>query len=449
MALKLPGWRSFAGLLIVLTMLDARAQGESEGTDQPAEPFLLSAEGSGRATAYLESGKIVTFRGRTHVAWLDTPSEGFRIRIRTLDLANGRWSQAWTIGEAVDNHGGPALTVDAEGYLHVVFYSHHHPFRYRRSVRPNDASEWGPVQEFGLHLTYPTLLCAKDGTLIMSARRSHDDKPWELEIWTKTPDGAWSQGPAVLRSRRLNYSQFAASMAWAPDHLRLFLSFRIYEMPSYETKEAVSGVGCITSPDVGRTWTKLDGTPLPLPASLDTLDAIVTCDSREGRITDAGSMAVSPDGVPFVTYSIKTQDTAETYLATPLPGGGWRHLQLNRYLPPELRNLALVLQGGVVFNGAGQPVVVATVMDSKFGEESWGHPSTDLVRFDSTDDGRSFRAQRVAAPEAARPRWMPSLEKPTGFNEVPPHPGLIYTAGSAGSGLGDVLSNQVWWKLLK
>lgn len=419
---------------------------------EAAAPFLLSAEGSGRATAYLESGKIVTFQGKTHVAWLDTPAEGFRIRVRTLDHATGQWSPPYTVGEAADNHGGPALAVDAQGYLHIVYFSHHHPFRYHRSLRPNDASAWGPMEEFGIHLTYPTLLCAADGTLILSARRSYDDQPWELELWTKAPGAAWTQQAPVLRSRKPGYSQFAASMAWAPDHRRLFLSFRIYEMPGYDNKvmDAITMVGCITSPDAGRTWTRLDGTPLGLPATIDTLEAIVTCDSREGRIADTGSMAVSPDGRPYVTYSIRTQEAAAAYLASPLPDGkGWRHLELNRFLPAALRNWALVLQGGVVFKPSGQPVVVCTALDYPFGAESWGHPTNTLVQFDSSDGGRTFAAKILTPLDRKTPRWLPNLEKAGGFNEMPEHPGLVYTEGDAGAGLGDILRNRVWWRTLE
>ncbi len=419
---------------------------------EPMNPFLLSHEGSGRATAYLESGKIITFQGRTHVTWLDTPPEGFRIKIRTLNHASGQWSQTWTIGEAADNHGGPALTVDAAGYLHVVYYSHHNPFRYHRSVRPNDASEWGPMEEFGLHLTYPTLLCAKDGTLILSARHSFEKKPWELETWTKRPGMAWTYGGPVLASRALGYSQFGASMAWAPDHERLFLSFRIYELPDYDTEglgaKAVTAVGCITSLDGGKTWAKIDGTPLELPATIDTLDNIVTCRSTEGRIADNGSMAVSPAGVPHLTYDLRTQEAAETYLATPLPAGGWRHLQLNRFLPAALRDHAMIHHGGVVFNAAGQPIVVSTVQQHNYGEDFWAHPSMEIVQFTSHDDGRTFTGKLLTEPDPAEPHWLPNLEKPTGFNEVTAHPGVIYTAGSSGSGLGDMLSNKVWWQVL-
>lgn len=414
----------------------------------PTVPFLLSATGSGRATAYLESGKIITFQGRTHVTWLDTPPEGFRIMIRTLDHASGQWSPAVTVGEAVDNHGGPALTVDASGYLHIVYFSHHHPFRYHRSVRPNDASAWGAMEQFGVDLTYPTLLCAPDGSLILSARRSFEDRPWELELWTKAPGAVWMRQRSVLRSRQLNYSQFATSMMWAPDHRRLLLSFRIYELPDYEKKDAITAVSCITSPDSGETWTKLDGSPLTLPATVDDLDNLVVCDSRDGRVADTGSMAVSPEGTPYLTYSVKNAVTAECYLVALSPGGGRRQVLLNPYLPATHRGWAMVHQGGVVCTADGRLIVVSTLMDMKPGTELWAHPSTEIAQFISQDGGRTFTAGLLSSPDPQVPHWLPNLEKPTGFNETPPHLGMIYTAGGAGAGLGDVLRNQVWWRVL-
>ena len=81
---------------------------------------LLSRSGSGRATAYAEANKIVTVGDKTHVTWLDSIKDGFRVRVRTLDRKNGQWSKTWTVGPAHDNHGGPSLTVDSRGHLHVV-----------------------------------------------------------------------------------------------------------------------------------------------------------------------------------------------------------------------------------------------------------------------------------------------------------------------------------------
>ena len=88
---------------------------------------LLSGSGSGRATAYAKTNKIITAAGRTHVGWLDSTDDGFAIRIRTWTRDTDRWSPTYTLGTASDNHGGPALAIDSEGFLHVVYGPHHGP----------------------------------------------------------------------------------------------------------------------------------------------------------------------------------------------------------------------------------------------------------------------------------------------------------------------------------
>ena len=407
--------------------------------------FLVSSEGSGRATAYLESPKIVTFKGKTHVAWLDSPTEGFRVRVRTLDHSSNTWSAPVEIGDATDNHGGPALTIDEEGYLHVLYYSHHHPFRYRRSVRPNDASEWTPFEEFGHNLTYPALVCAQDGTLIMVARRSYDEQPWELELWKKSPGTPWEQQGPIIRSRHGIYSQFAASLAWGPDHQTLHLGTRIYEMPDDETLSPITTVGYLVSPDGGTTWTHADGTSVDLPVTADTVDTIAIGRGRESRILNAGSIGVNADGKPFLPYGIRIQETAQAYLASPMEDEKWHHLHLNQFLPAEYRNWDIFMHGGITFGSTGQPTLVATIMPVPIDTHAWGHPSTELVRFRSNNGGVTFVGDVLCIPDADAPRWMPNIERPTGFNEMPAHPSFLYTDGVRGESLEDQLSNKVWW----
>ena len=103
--------------------------------------ITISTEASSRATAYTAANKIIQHDGKLHVTWLDS-GQGRRepVRIRTLDLASGEWSPAYSLGVAQDNHGGAAITIDAEGYLHTVFGPHTEPFWYRRSQKPNDAT---------------------------------------------------------------------------------------------------------------------------------------------------------------------------------------------------------------------------------------------------------------------------------------------------------------------
>ena len=56
--------------------------------------MLLSRHGSGRASAYAEANKIVTYQHKTHVAWLDSVTDEFYVRIRTLDRQSNQ-TKAW------------------------------------------------------------------------------------------------------------------------------------------------------------------------------------------------------------------------------------------------------------------------------------------------------------------------------------------------------------------
>lgn len=426
--------RHFWGLWALMITVPLFGQGE-----------LISEAGSGRATAYLESPKIITHAGKTHVAWLDSEAEGFRVRIRTRDAASGEWSSTWTIGEAANNHGGPALTVDAEGYLHVVYYAHHHPVRYRRSVRPNDASEWGPIDYFGENLTYPALVCAADGSLLFAARRSYDDRPWELELWRRPMGGVWSRIGPVVRSRYNGYAQFAASLSWGPGKERLHLATRLYETINDDTRTPLTTIGYLFSEDGGLTWRRSSGDLVELPATAETVDRVAAADGSLGRILSGGSMAVDPSGRPHIVYSERLQAAGHGYWATPGESGPWRQMWLNSHLPEAVRGYSLHIYGGLSFSANGDALIVGTAMDIGPDDLGWGEPTMEVVLFTADAEKRALAGHLVRAPDRSVPRWLPNIERETGFNVISGWPSLVYTEGERGAGLEDRLSNRVWW----
>ena len=228
---------------------------------------ILSAHGCGRATAYPQENKIVTLGDAVHVAWLDSVAEGFRVRIRTLDRGSGTWSATHTIGEAYDNHGGPALVCDSQGYLHVAYYPHHHAIRYRRSLRPGDASAWTDEELIGDGYSYPKLAVGADDELLLSCRQSFltrerrlgHERPWELHLLRKSPGGSWSEPQVLARSRHPNYAHFGESYAWAPDRVGLHMTIRFHEKSDAEAYGRIQTVGYLFSPDAGRTGSARTG----------------------------------------------------------------------------------------------------------------------------------------------------------------------------------------------
>jgi hypothetical protein len=415
----------------------------------PSTPFVLSTEGSGRATGYGEASKIVTAADKTHVAWLDADATGFHVRVRTLDRTTGQWSPAYDIGDAQDNHGGPGLTIDSRGYLHILYFPHHRPFHYRRSLRPHDASAWGPVITFGESLSYPVLLVAPDDTLILTARRYYEanDHPNEVELWRKPVAGDWQRQGVVLRSRHLDYAHFQESLAWGPDHRTIHLSCRIYETNPVKGAKPIETLGYLRSPDAGVTWQRLDGAPVTLPATADTVTVLARGGADTGRTLYAGSLAVDARGVPHLLHSIRENGAGRTYLATPTADrSGWSRRNLHEFLPAAWRAHDLVMVGAITFSASGRATIVGTLAKIAAGEIDWAHPSNEIVRLWSDDATRSFQSEVLTPATPQRPHWLPNLERPTGHHAIPDEPGILFTAGSGGGGLKDLaLKNQVLW----
>jgi len=415
----------------------------------PEQP--LSVDGCGRATAYPQENKIVTVGDLVHVAWLDSVAEGFRVRIRTLDRRSGSWSETHTLGEAYDNHGGPALVCDSRGYLHVAYYPHHHAIRYRRSLRPGDASAWTDEELIGSDYTYPKLLVGAGDELLLSCRRSFltdrrrlgHARPWELHLLRKSAGGAWSEPLVLARSRHPGYTHFGESYAWGPGRRGLHMALRFHEKSDAGAYGRLQTVGYLFSPDAGRTWQRSDGTPVPVPATAESVDVIAAGGVDHGSAVAAGAMAVAADGTPWLIHSEWAGGVGTNTLCSPAGDGSWRRIVLNERVELE-PGRCFGLAPSIVFDSGGRLVGVTTT-EQVSDAAPWGHPASEVVRFASADGGATFAVEQVSTTDPRTAHWFPHLERPLGIGPPPAAPGIIYTAGPAGETCSDLLSNRVMW----
>lgn len=410
----------------------------------PDNHMLLSQHGCGRATGYAEANKIVTVAENTHVAWLDSEADGFRVKVRTLDRTTGDWSEAYTIDEAYDNHGGPALTVDSDGYLHIAYYPHHHPMRYRKSLRPNDASAWTDPVDVGARATYPTLVCGPDDTLYLTFRVSSKEEPWWVDLYTKPKDADQWQGPTrILQADEGGYAHFMEALAWSNSGKTLHLSTRMHggDPPRGHT------VGYMKSDDGGVTWTKGDGSPIALPATSHTIDVIAQERNGDGVGLRAGSIAIGPDDRPNVLFSSYDRFPMDTWIAAPDAAGHWQRTSLRPTLAGPWADWGVTMPGGLTFSENGRLYITLALIrpESLTDSHIWGHPSCEIAVFESEDNGKSLEFRAITDPDSTKPRWLPSLERPTGHNRVLGPPGLIYTDGGRGENNREILANDVYW----
>ncbi|SVB22756.1 uncharacterized protein METZ01_LOCUS175610 [marine metagenome] len=411
---------------------------------EPAPLHLLSKQGCGRASGYAEANKIITAKRQTHVAWIDSAPEGFRVRVATLNRATGKWSPTYTIGQAKDNHGGPALTIDSEGYLHIAYFPHHDPFRYRRSKRPHDASEWEEEIQFGERLTYPTMICGADNTLYFTARRSFSDRPWFVELWEKKPGHDWHRVGPVMHSRHKGYAHFQESLGWGPDHKTIHLCCRFHELSDKSAYGRLQTVAYMKSEDFGRTWKRSNGSVIRKPVTVDNIETIARGGVDLKKSLRAGCMAVSPKGQPYLLYSTTAEQKGEAWLATPDGKGRWNRRRLNDHLPPEWRSFNLIMAGGLSFDHQGRLHGVGQLQTGDQNEKIWGDPTNEIVTF--TVVGKSdiqFRAISKFDPKTSH--WLPNIERSTGHNTVPSLPSVLFTGGAAGKANTDLLKNRVYF----
>lgn len=416
---------------------------------------LISEIGSERATSG-NGNKIVTFDGKTHVVWQDSIKEGYFARARSLDRASGKWSPVYTLGKGKDNHARPTITVDSRGYLHVIIGGHHSGLQYRRSVRPNDASEWTPVETFG-RTTYPVLVCGPDDTLYLAGRH---DAGWKgMDFYAKPPGEKW-QHRGLLVKKQKRYSYYAAyhnAMAWGPNGETLHMSVGFFlgvSKRNGEHNRAPQGlhqaVGYMCSRDFGKTWTKADGTPIELPATTDTIDLLDegirdrdATDKPKAGIRHCG-IAVDSNNRPYVVYVRHTPTPGRIFLKTPDGKGGWEDRPLGEIV--EKRWPAEVaIDCSVSMTRDDVICLVLTLAPREHPGANWspgiyGRPAfwlrdypniQRIVWLESRNGGRTFTSRDIIPHDPGRGTLLPTLERPTGFNGPASGqlPALLYFEG--------------------
>ncbi|MHC4072168.1 MAG: BNR-4 repeat-containing protein [Planctomycetota bacterium] len=406
--------------------------------------FILSEHGCGRATAYSEFNKIVTIGRKIHVAWLDSENGQFLVRIRTFDKNTASWSPTFTVGQAYDNHGGPSLTSDSSGFLHIIYYPHHHPFRYRRSIRPNDASEWTEEIQFGKTCTYSSLICIPDGTLVLACRESTKQR-WLLNLYEKPVGDVW-QGPRTILHGQApsGYTRWQAALALGRDRTMIHMSFMLYEQAIEKVGYAV---GYLRSTDLGRSWQRSNGKLVTLPATPKTIEIVAGTATVDGPTNfRPGNIAIDLQGVPWLIYCRMDRQPFETWIARPDSKMEWQEISLLPAIQKKWPERAVKTPGNIVFGRDGSIYVAVTTVDSSIEDETalWGHPSTEVVLLVSIDQGHTFSVFQISRPDSSVPNWLPNLERPIGHQPIDV-PSLIYTHGHRGKTNKQIMSNEVIW----
>ncbi len=397
--------------------------------------FQLSSTGSTRATAYGMSNKVLTCGDWTYVAWLDFVAE---IKTRAYNRQTGQWTETAHVGTGVDNHSGPAMTMDSEGYLHIIYGPHHGPFEYKRSLRPHDISEWSDPEPVGELATYPSLICGPDDTLYLAYRSSSDVRNWRIHFHKKHSGKPWSVSKPLFDLGVPDYGWLGNSLAIDAEE-NIHMAFNTYNLhpkgsPAY---------GYLRSTDRGTTWTNARGDLMDSPVTREA-DCFILRDPRANMWIK--SNVVGPDQNPwFITIHVHRYP--RTVELNHWDGSDWERTDLRPILNQTFPDKEIV-DATLSFDSSGKLFCVVTAGEPSVGTDYWGHPSSELYLLTSDDLGKSFAVEQLTETDPARPAWIASIERPHNHRPIPGSPALIYTRGGPGEGCEGGPATDVYFMVL-
>ena len=242
------------------------------------EPILITENcgARGGGSHFGGTSGSVTLGRKTHVVYAESPEDvrtgGNPIHIATIHRDSRTVMAREFLVNAPpkksDVHTSPTITVDGNGYLHVLSGSHNQPFFYTRSLEPNDITAgWTkPVQLKGRQC-YASLVCDADNRLHSAFREwiphaslgySHASAPdWD---WRGPKTLVHGANPKGVRDYGIFYHRLFIDRA-----SNLYLGFTFFEFTT--GKDGDYPEALIVSQDGGASWQLADRQTLADPVA--------------------------------------------------------------------------------------------------------------------------------------------------------------------------------------
>lgn len=240
------------------------------------EPILISRQCIGISLHSGAPSSVVSRGEKVHVVWgeatdPETKVPGVPTYVATYDRKTKALGKPALVGygpPANDVHNTPSITMDSQGYLHVLAGTHGRPFPYARSLKPNDAhSGWTDAVPAGKDAsqTYIGLVCGPDDTLHLVYRLWQSGKePFPtshyatLAYQRKRPGKPWESPRILIVPPFSEYSVFYHRLT-IDRKGRLFVSYDYWSTYwFYRTDHQGGRRALLMSPDGGESWRLAD-----------------------------------------------------------------------------------------------------------------------------------------------------------------------------------------------
>lgn len=249
---------------------------------------------------------LLTRGSRQYVAYYD---EQRRMTVASRELTSKEWIRQVLPSEVKwDSHNYIAMAIDDDGQLHVSGNMHGVPLVYFRTTRAGDVTSLERFERMvgteEAKVTYPRFFRGPGGKFIFTYRDGHSGDGNQIYNVYDTVNRAWSR----LLDRPLTDGEgmrnaYLMGPSLGPDgYYHLVWVWR--ETPDCATNHTLSYA---RSKDLVH-WERADGTPLPLPMTLENADVVDPVPQHGGIIN--GNTVIGFDSHKRVVISYHKFDAA-------------------------------------------------------------------------------------------------------------------------------------------
>jgi hypothetical protein len=268
------------------------------------------------------------YEGVTYVAYQGPLEDPY---VASYDHAAGEWSGPFkagasimgkTPGAKIDNHGKPALIVDGDGYIHLVFGGHGglpshgtnelgntHKGQQIHVVskRPRDISEWEVLDNISPFGTYNQFVKMNNGDIYLFYRHGAHRSNW---VYQKSTDNGRSFAPpvSVLKTapRTDDPGVEDSWYAWFTNGQDndIIVTYNYHRhLGANHTGERHNAYYMEMDTD-GGSWRNVSGERLTVPVTKDYADEMTLVADTGDLWTVRGTTDLDPAGKPHVTVEV-------------------------------------------------------------------------------------------------------------------------------------------------
>tara|TARA_B100000809_G_scaffold54621_1_gene50291 strand:+ start:30357 stop:31796 length:1440 start_codon:yes stop_codon:yes gene_type:complete len=343
------------------------------------------------------------YKGVTYVAYQGPLEDPY---VAAYDHATKKWIGPFKAGVSLlgknpdkknDNHGKPALIIDDEGYIHVVFGGHGGLDSHGEntlgnthlgkmihvvSKKPLDISSWEVLENIPPFGTYNQLVKMDNGDIYLFYRHGAHRSNW---VYQKSTDNARSFDAPVSVLKTKRRSDNLAVDAWygwfeKAANNKIIAGYNYHHCKDEDDNhdgERHNGYYMVMDTK-NHKWYNVQGKKLTVPVTKEHADKMTLVVDTGDSWTVRGTAALDKNGNPHVTY------TVGEHLG--LIHGGPKQIQHFRWtgknwtdgvcanLPVATGDMDLSVSGKI-------SLLLASKTKDKKGEISWYHSKDDGVSF--------------------------------------------------------------------